>query len=73
MELTAKRSDTNLNQMERLVSVIGGSGLVAYGLAKRNSSGYALASARRGPVMARCQRALQHVPGVGYQYRRTRL
>ncbi len=43
MELTAKRADTNVNQMERLVSVIGGSGLVAYGLAKRNTSGYTLA------------------------------
>lgn len=44
MDLTAKRADTNLNQTERLVSVLGGSGLLAYGLTKRNSSGYSLAA-----------------------------
>ena len=44
MDLIAKRENTNLSQIERLASVLGGSGMVAYGLAKRNSSGYGLAA-----------------------------
>jgi uncharacterized membrane protein len=44
MDLTAKRADTNVSQVERLVSILGGSGLVAYGLTKRNGTGYGLAA-----------------------------
>jgi uncharacterized membrane protein len=44
MDLTAKRANTNVSQIERLASVLGGSGLVAYGLAKRNGSGFGLAA-----------------------------
>ena len=44
MDLTAKRADTNLSQIERLASVLGGSGLIAYGLARRNGSGLGLAA-----------------------------
>ena len=44
MDLTLKRANTNVNETERLASVIGGGGLLAYGLAKRNGSAYALAA-----------------------------
>jgi uncharacterized membrane protein len=44
MNLTAKRADTNVSQIERIASIIGGSGLVAYGLAKRRGSGFGLAA-----------------------------
>jgi uncharacterized membrane protein len=44
MDLTVKRADTNLSQTERLASILGGSGLIAYGLAKRKPSGFGLAA-----------------------------
>lgn len=44
MLLKSKAPNTNVNQTERLWSVIGGSGLIAYGLIKRNTAGYGLAA-----------------------------
>jgi uncharacterized membrane protein len=43
MDLT-RRADTNVSQIERFASVIGGSGMVAYGLTKRNGAGLGLAA-----------------------------
>lgn len=42
--LQAKKPNTNVSEAERWVSLIGGSGLVAYGLAQRNRAGYGLAA-----------------------------
>jgi uncharacterized membrane protein len=42
--LKAKRPNTNVGEAERWISLIGGSSLVAYGLARRNSSGFGLAA-----------------------------
>ena len=44
MDVTLKRANTNVDERERLASVIAGGGLLAYGLAKRNGSSYALAA-----------------------------
>ena len=45
MEIMAgKRADTNVSQMERLLSVVGGGSLIAYGLTKRNTAGFTLAA-----------------------------
>ncbi|HYP14533.1 MAG TPA: SRPBCC family protein, partial [Bryobacteraceae bacterium] len=42
--LKARTPSTNVSHPERLWSVVGGSGLVAYGLYRRNISGYSLAA-----------------------------
>jgi uncharacterized membrane protein len=42
--LKAKRPDTNVSEAERWLSLVGGSSLVAYGLARRNTAGFGLAA-----------------------------
>lgn len=42
--LQARKPDTNVGEAERWLSLIGGSSLVAYGLARRNSAGFGLAA-----------------------------
>lgn len=42
--LQAKKPNTNVSDAERWISLIGGSSLVAYGLARRNNSGFGLAA-----------------------------
>jgi uncharacterized membrane protein len=42
--LQAKKPNTNVGDAERWISLIGGSSLIAYGLARRNSSGFGLAA-----------------------------
>ena len=42
--MKAKSSATNVGQTERIVSLIGGTSLLAYGLARRDKAGYALAA-----------------------------
>src|SRR4051794_28608416 len=48
--LKAKTQDTNINEAERWASLIGGSSLIAFGLARRNLSGFALAAIGGGLV-----------------------
>jgi uncharacterized membrane protein len=42
--LQARKPNTNVNEVERWLSLVGGSGLVAFGLARRNSAGFGLAA-----------------------------
>jgi len=42
--LQARKPNTNVGEAERWLSLIGGSSLVAYGLARRNSAGFGLAA-----------------------------
>ena len=42
--LKAKMPDTNVSEAERWLSLVGGSSLVAYGLARRNTAGFGLAA-----------------------------
>ena len=42
--LQAKKPNTNVGEAERWLSLIGGSSLVAFGLARRNSAGFGLAA-----------------------------
>jgi uncharacterized membrane protein len=42
--LQAKKPNTNVGEKERWLSLVGGSSLVAYGLTRRNSSGFGLAA-----------------------------
>jgi uncharacterized membrane protein len=42
--LQAKRMDTNVSQNERLLSLISGGGLIAFGLSRKNVGGYSLAA-----------------------------
>lgn len=46
--LKSKTQDTNINETERWVSLIGGGSLIAYGLTKRNSTGFGLAALGAG-------------------------
>ena len=48
--LQAKKPNTNVGQTERLLSLIGGSSLLAYGLARRHSSGLGLAALGGGLI-----------------------
>jgi uncharacterized membrane protein len=66
MQFIQKRVDTNLSQPERLVSLVGGSGLIAWGLSRRNSAGYGIA-AIGGMMMWRGLRGhseLYHLLGI---------
>ena len=51
--LKAKKPDTNVGEAERWLSLIGGSSLVAYGLARRNSAGFGLAALGGSLLVAR--------------------
>jgi len=42
--LQAKKPDTNVGEVERWLSLVGGSSLIAMGLARRNSAGFGLAA-----------------------------
>jgi len=42
--LKAKMPDTNVSEAERWLSLVGGSSLIAYGLARRNTAGFGLAA-----------------------------
>ena len=42
--LQARKPNTNVGEAERWLSLIGGSSLVAYGLARRNTAGFGLAA-----------------------------
>lgn len=42
--LQAKKPNTNVSELERWLSLVGGTSLVAYGLARRNSTGFGLAA-----------------------------
>ena len=42
--LQARKPNTNVGELERWLSLVGGSSLVAFGLARRNSSGFGLAA-----------------------------
>lgn len=42
--MRAKQQNTNVSQVERLLSILGGSGLIAYGLTKRNPGRLGLAA-----------------------------
>jgi uncharacterized membrane protein len=42
--LQARKPNTNVSEVERWLSLVGGSGLVAFGLARRNSAGFGLAA-----------------------------
>jgi uncharacterized membrane protein len=43
MELT-KNENTNVSQPERMLSILGGTGAIAFGLTKRNTAGYMMAA-----------------------------
>ena len=49
--LTMKTEETNISHPERLASLVGGGSLVAYGLAKRNLSGFAMAALGGGLLL----------------------
>ena len=52
MHLTKTRTEqTNVSETERWASLVGGSSLVAYGLVKRNLSGFALAALGGGLIL----------------------
>ena len=42
--LQAKKPNTNVGEAERWLSLVGGSSLIAYGLARRNTAGFGLAA-----------------------------